>query len=667
MTNRAIRALFFLFLLLTTSSFLTAKEEFQLEPSDVRKVMDQLFDYHIDKKEISPLILARSLKCYIQQFDSEKIYFLEEEVASYLTPSPSLLQKMLVDYQEDKFLTHQTLNALIANSIQRARQWRREWEASPNKVFQDIKKIASEGYETPKLYTSTLPQLKERSYRFFLKLVAAEMKLLSSNLTPGKEAAFLTLCEKHFVALENPYLGRNEEGKPLQDKGREHLVLLRTIKALAHSLDAHTAYYSPEEAKAMKVQLEKGMCGIGVVLHEGIEGVVIAEIVKGGPADQIGKLKVGDTIVEVDGEPLKHASFQKVLDVLRGEEGSQAILGIERCTSEEKYEYHRIELTRSKIVLEDKRVDIAAVPFGDGFIGKITLYSFYESEDGVSSEKDIRNAILDLKKKGPLYGLVLDLRENSGGFLSQAVRVSSLFISSGIVVISKYSDDTLKFYRSVEGVRFYDGPLLVLISKGSASASEIVAQGLQDYGVALVVGDSQSFGKGTVQHQTVTSEKSFSFFKVTIGRYYTVSGKSTQIDGVKADITVPTELQFERMGEEYLDYPLSQDQIAAYYKDPLSDLDAYAKRWFTKYYLPTLQPKSEEWSSVIKILRDNSTQRLKQSLNFQNFLKKVKKEAFLEECVHGVDDLQMQESINILKDMIFLKKLSLRSASATEV
>ncbi len=146
-----------------------------------------------------------------------------------------------------------------------------------------------------------------------------------------------------------------------------------------------------------------------------------------------------------------------------------------------------VELTRSKIVLDDKRVDVEAEPFGDGIIGKITLYSFYEGDNGLSSEKDLKKAIDDLRSQGTLYGLVLDMRENSGGFLSQAVKVSGLFISSGVVVISKYSDGTVKYYRAVDGNRYYDGPLAILISRGSASATEIVAQTLQDYGVAVVV------------------------------------------------------------------------------------------------------------------------------------------------------------------------------------
>ena len=158
-----------------------------------------------------------------------------------------------------------------------------------------------------------------------------------------------------------------------------------------------------------------------------------------------------------------------------------------------------------------------------------------------------------LKSQGNLRGLILDLRSNSGGFLSQAVKVAGLFISDGVIVISKYSNGEEKFYRDVDGKTVYDGPLVVLTSKATASAAEIVAQALQDYGVALVVGDEHTYGKGTIQTQTVTDNRSTSYFKVTVGKYYTVSGHTPQKEGVKADIVVPGRWSKEKIGEMSID------------------------------------------------------------------------------------------------------------------
>ncbi len=202
----------------------------------------------------------------------------------------------------------------------------------------------------------------------------------------------------------------------------------------------------------------------------------------------------------------------------------------------------KVDLKREKIIMENERLVFSAEPFADGYIGKLTLPSFYESSDSNSCEADIRKAITELKKKGKVLGLVLDLRNNLGGFLSQAVKVSGLFMTSGVVVISKYAEGQVQYLRNLDPRIHYAGPLVILTSKLSASAAEIVAQALQDYGVGLVVGDERTYGKGTIQYQTVTDTSAASFFKVTVGRYYTVSGRSTQIEGVKADIVVPTAL-----------------------------------------------------------------------------------------------------------------------------
>lgn len=648
---------FFLFFIFSLSSFCTSLfgNSFLLDVTDVRKVMDELFEYHIDKKEISTLILERSLKVYIDQFDVRKSYVQANEVDPFLHPKKAFLQVMLKDYKAESFSTYFALNERLQASIYRAREWRQEWERNPRALVEDAQKLKIGELVEEKEFPATLDGLKNNHYREFLKLIRYHVEDLDKEKLEGKEARIVALCEKQLSLSENPYLGRNDEGYGISVKEQQHQVILRTLKALSNSLDAHTAYYSPEEAHAMKVQLEKGMCGIGVVLHEDIHGVKVADVIKGGPAESQGILHVGDHIIEVDGLAIKDCSFHKVLEVLRGEEGTKTILGVIRDQPQSAEEFVRVEITRAKMTIDDKRVDISYEPFGDGVIGKITLYSFYEGEDGISSEKDLRKAIEYLQKQGPLYGLVLDMRNNSGGFLSQAVRVSGLFISAGVVVIAKYSDDSMKFYRAVDGRKLYDGPLVVLVSKGSASATEIVAQTLQDYGVAVVVGDSQTYGKGTIQHQTVTSDKTQSFFKVTIGRYYTVSGKSTQIDGVKADIVVPTEYHGEKIGEGFLDFPLASDKIEPAFDDSLVDLDVYARKWFTKYYIPSIQKKVQSWSGYTHYLRKNSEKRLVENKNFQSFLRKANREKVEEKSQFGGNDLQMEESVNIVKDMIFLK------------
>lgn len=641
----------FLFLLFLCSSLFS--QEALLTTKDVQSVMNQFFELHVDKKEMSAQVLERSLKIYLNQFDPSHAYLLQEEAAPYIHPNGQLLRAMQTEYQHNRFTTYFTLNKTIQNGIQRARQWRAQWEKNPQKLIADAKNV-NVNASTEKTYAKSLQDLQERHYDRLIRFMAFQMDELGYPSYKGKEHQLISLCEKQIRIMENEYLGMDDQGRSLSEKLQEHQIVLRTLKALAQSLDAHTAYYSPDEAYAMKVQLEKGMCGIGVVLREGIDGITVREVIKGGPAEKSGRIKEGDTIVAVDGEEIRQVSFHKVLELMRGKEGTKTVLGIMRQTDRDP-QFLTVELIRKKIVLDDKRVDVECEPYGDGVIGKITLYSFYEGEDGLSSEKDIKNAIDELRAQGPLYGLILDMRENGGGFLSQAVKVSGLFISSGVVVISKYSDGSTKYYRALDGERYYDGPLVVLISRGSASATEIVAQTLKDYGVAVIVGDEQTYGKGTIQHQTVTNDRTDSFFKVTVGRYYTVSGKSTQIDGVKSDILVPSEFQFEEVGEAYLDYPLPSDHVPAAFQDSLSDVDPFARKWFQKYYTPTLQQVEYKWNAMIPRLKANSEKRIAQNRNFQQFLKQIKGELKPKgELKAGSNDLQMDESVNVVKDMIFL-------------
>ena len=489
-------------------------------------------------------------------------------------------------------------------------------------------------------------EVKERHRAFFVQVIAFNMKKLTDEAYESREHKLIKLAEKQLRLVEDGYLGVDDQGKKLGSEERESLILTKMLKAMASSMDAHTAFYSPEEALSMRTQLEKGMCGIGVVLQEGIEGIEIAEILKGGPAESSGNLKVGDTIVGVDDVDVRSFSFPHILELMRGGEGTKLELQIVR-----QDEKHTISITRTQIVLDDKRVDVSHEPYGDGIIGTITLHSFYEGADGITSELDLKEAIASLRKKGRLYGLVLDLRENSGGFLSQAVKVSGLFMKSGVVVISKYSDGNIKYYRSFNRNKFYKGPLVVLISRASASAAEILAQTLQDYGVAIVVGDEQSYGKGTIQHQTVTDENAKAFFKVTIGRYYTVSGRSTQIEGVKSDIFVPTKTNFEELGEGFAEFPLAADSVPSAYKDNLNDIDPQVRKWFKHHYSSGMQAKSEKWKESIPLLRTNSLARRETNENYQAFLKTVQENETEE---YGKCDLQMVESVNIIKDMIFL-------------
>ncbi|AAF39535.1 PDZ domain-containing protein [Chlamydia trachomatis] len=622
-----------------------------LRQQDVRKTVEKLVEHHIDTKHISPHILSRSLEDYARSFDSHKAYLTQDEVLTYVF-SEKATHSLFKQYQEDNFASFRELHTCIQQSISRVREWRTVWLSDAVRVIQDASSHTIP--KKPTTWGSSIEEVKQRQYELLLSYASIYLEDATKNRYQGKEHALVRLCIRQIENHENPYIGINDHGLKMSLEEEANSFHIRIIKSIAHSLDAHTAYFSKEEALSMRAQLEKGMCGIGVVLKEDIDGVVVKEVLPGGPADKTGSLRVGDIIYRVNGKNIENTPFPGVLDSLRGLPGSSVTLDIHRQNND-----HVVQLRREKILLDSRRVDVSYEPYGDGIIGKITLHSFYEGENQISSEQDLRRAIRELQEKN-LLGLVLDIRENTGGFLSQAIKVSGLFLTNGVVVVSRYADGSVKRYRTISPQKFYDGPLAVLVSKSSASAAEIVAQTLQDYGVALIVGDKQTYGKGTIQHQTITGNNSQEdFFKVTVGRYYSPSGKSTQLEGVKSDIVIPSRYAEDNLGERFLEYALPADQYENVLNDNLGDLDIHIRPWFQKYYSPHLQKTELTWREMLPQLVENSQQRLEKNKNFEIFVQHLKKTDKQEQSF-GSNDLQMEETVNIVKDMILLQT-SLRS------
>lgn len=620
----------------------------QLKKDDIRKTMQEILAYHVEYKEFSPLIAKRSLKIFIEQFDPDRIYLLSSEAKPYLEPKEDKLKSVVRNYYQDDFSEYAKLNRTIQHSIIRARALREEVKEELIVSTEEPLEVGGTYLDYPR----NEKDLKERMRKQLLRVLWIEKHISNlSNLTAVQRKKILDLWEKRFARVENTYLPEKQE---------EHYLCMHVLKALAKSLDAHTSYYSPEEAHEMRTSLEKQFEGIGVVLRESIDGVVIHDMIKGGPAERCGKITAGDLLVEVDGQTMEGIPYEEVLKRLQGDGRGKIQLGLRRNTEDSRSEIYRVDLKREKIVMQDDRVQYSFERFGNGIIGKITLPSFYESREGSSCEIEMREALKALKRQGNLIGLVVDMRDNSGGFLNQAVKVAGLFVSSGVIVISKYAHGETQYLRDLDGRSFYTGPLVILTSKGSASAAEIVAQALQDYGTGIVVGDERTYGKGTIQYQTVTDSGATSFFKVTVGRYYTVSGRSTQIEGVKADLIVPTAYSALTIGERYLEYPLKNDQIPSAYADPLTDVDPRNKQWFQRNYLPHVQKKLSLWTQMLPQLRTNSGYRLEQNKDYVLFLKVLeqnKNTSFNPTAQEnwGVEDLQMIEAINILKDMAIIK------------
>ena len=365
------------------------------------------------------------------------------------------------------------------------------------------------------------------------------------------------------------------------------------LNTVAQMYDPHSTFYSSDTHEEFTISMNNSLEGIGALLREEDGYCIIQELIPGGPAEMGNQLFPGDKIVEVrqdGGEPFDviDLKLRKIVKQIRGEKGSKVHLTVIPANSSDPSERAVITLIRDKIKLTENlaKAEVHEVPIGDSHtvpIGVIELPSFYGSGMSRTKEssttRDVEELINKLKKVR-IKGLVLDLRRNGGGLLGEAINLTGLFIPRGPVVQVKDTSGQVREDWDTDSAVAYAGPLVVLVSRHSASASEIVAGALQNHRRAIIVGDSSTHGKGPVQAiYDINRAFNLSFFKrasdgvfgatkVTIQKYYLPNGNSTQNKGVKADIALPSINDFLPIGESDLPNAMEWDTIDPLYWNP---------------------------------------------------------------------------------------------------
>jgi len=364
-------------------------------------------------------------------------------------------------------------------------------------------------------------------------------------------------------------------------------VLELYLEALAQVYDPHSDYMGPEQLKSFEITMNLSLVGIGATLRS-LDGYCkIMELVPGGPAARSGQLKAGDRIVGVaqkegdDFTDLIDLPLPQAVELIRGKKGTPVVISIIPADAADDSVRKAVTIVREEIKLEDQqaKAQIIDLPNGDTTqrIGVIDLPAFYSGAvsgkgETASCSADVACLLAKLKEE-KVTGIVLDLRRNGGGSLQEAIDLTGLFISSGPVVQTRNHEGRLEIGMDRDEKMVYGGPLVVLTSRLSASASEILAGALQDYGRAVIAGDSSTFGKGTVQTiiplarmmrgQGLVPGSDPGALKVTISKFYRPSGKSTQLEGVKADVVIPSLTDQPEIGECDLIDPLPWDTIPA--------------------------------------------------------------------------------------------------------
>ena len=379
-------------------------------------------------------------------------------------------------------------------------------------------------------------------------------------------------------------------------------ILSAYLGALVHAYDPHTDYLNDANGQNFSIEMSLSLFGIGAQLSEQDGYCTIDSLVAGGPADQSKQLHPQDKIIAVaqSNQPpvnVVDVELTKVVGMIRGPKGTQVRLTIQ--PAEDSTVRRVVTLTREEIKLEDSKAKARLIETPDGRgetnrIGVIDVPSFYApislpGDETPSAQNFVSDDVAKLIKKleqEKVQGIILDMRNDPGGSLEEAVRFTGLFVTNGPVVQARDSTGSVTVYSNTASNVVYSGPLVVLANRLSASASEIVAGALQDYGRAVIVGDTSTFGKGTVQNltplrpfvwpATPTATNDPGTLKITIRKFYRVSGASTQFKGVASDIVLPDVLNYSPdIGEAALDNPLPWDTNSPAHYDKLQLVQPY--------------------------------------------------------------------------------------------
>ncbi|MDR2549496.1 MAG: carboxy terminal-processing peptidase [Desulfobulbus sp.] len=352
----------------------------------------------------------------------------------------------------------------------------------------------------------------------------------------------------------------------------------RYFDAVARAYDPHSDYMAPTSKEDFDIQMSGSLEGIGALLREDEGLIKVVRIIPGSAAEKQGKLQAEDTILAVaekDGEPvdISEMRIREAVSLIRGPKGTEVRLTVQKPDGTKRV----IPIIRDVVRIEETYAKSTTIKNGKTTIGYLRIPSFYRDFTAQSNGKESRNvsddtlAELIKLKKQKIGGLIVDLRNNGGGALADAVQISGLFLPGGPIVQVKDSQGSIRVLEDEDRDVAYGGPLIILVNQFSASASEIVAAALQDYGRAFIIGSEHTHGKGTVQAMMDMNKNlpllhlqdydDLGALKLTIQKFYRVNGGSTQFKGVEPDLVVPSIFDYLETGEKYMDYSLPWDQV----------------------------------------------------------------------------------------------------------
>jgi carboxyl-terminal processing protease len=688
----------FLIALLVAPQFAHAANDTEATTAKIAKsIADRLPKIHLNRLDFDDNIATNALQVFVDSLDYRHSYFLQSDIDTFQEKALKMddwLKEGQVRFAQeiyDTFLDRVSnrvdyVNALLDTgfdtSLNETYHWKRDdapWPKDQSEWDEHWRRLIKSEYIN-RLVSSQLDEEDRLKKAAEAPLdeevkVAAEVDPETSEIS--KEIADeINLSPEEFIKkYYEQYL------TILQDNDPDWL-LERYINSFTQVYDPHTTWMSPSTSEDFRISMKLSLVGIGAMLRTEDGMAKIVQVMSGGPADRDGRLQAGDKIIAVaqgDEKPVNvlHWPLNKTVKLIRGEKNTKVVLSVIPAADITGTRVKKIDIIRDEVKLEEQAAKSKLHEITNGNItnklGVVTLPDFYLDMDAIrkdpnnarSSSRDVKDELEKMIKEGA-QGIVLDLRNNGGGALEEAINIAGLFISSGPVVQVKNRYWGIKVYSDTDPETTYGGPLVVLVNHLSASASEIVAAALQDYGRAVVIGDTKTHGKGTVQ--TVIplvdrDEEKYGNLKITTASFYRIAGGSTQLKGVIPDIIIPSPFDALDIGEESLPHALEWSSVG--------------RAWFRRdrslnQTLPALRARSEnrrqgneEFLTYLDRI-NRSAERINSgeiSLNLderlqlartEDELNDIQEESLpdLEEDDESKPDLVLDEALQVLIDML---------------
>lgn len=550
-------------------------ENHSFETDNKDKLLIDLITYVLEKGHYSPKDLddqfsTEAFSRFIKGMDPLKRYFLASDIETFekyrLSIDDQLINKELVFFDE--------VYKVLSKRIEEA-EFRYERLLSdsfdlfsPSVVEIDYDQMS---------YVNTKAELEDRWRQ---QLTISLLPVIDAQLEKyARENELEVESIEESVLLELQVKAREELKRTfyeyfhfIGELDRED-YFSTYINAVVETFDPHTYYFAPTDKDRFDIAMSGKFEGIGARLQKKPEGTTVVEIISGGPVWRAKSLEVGDELLKVrqeEGEAVDISGMRldDAIELIKGPEGTTVYLTVKRTNGV----VEEISVIRDVVELEESYAKSVKISDEEYEYGLIHLPKFYVDFDDYNQRNaaiDVKAELMRLQKEG-VEGVVLDLRDNGGGSLQTVVDMAGYFIDEGPVVQVRTAGDRREVQKDPEKGILYDGPLVVLVNELSASASEILAAALQDYGRAVIIGSERTYGKGTVQNVIPLSNiirsnelGDLGALKITTQKFYRVSGGSTQLEGVSSDIIIPDRYTYIDVGERDQDNPLSWDRIQA--------------------------------------------------------------------------------------------------------